>query len=187
VSIKESIEVQVDTACIAVSDAGFVLRCVLTTVLQGHDSTIGLASRCAQFAEKDSAVVQAIKQAGGVPFCRTNIPQTNLSYGCRCPPRFDTTDASVRKVCTRKKGLFGQCWCDVHNRHAIVHLPWIITTESQRYICSQSPSHARSNPIFGSTVNPYNPLRTSGGSSGGEAALVACSGSIIGTPSCFPV
>lgn len=95
ISIKESIEVK------------------------GHACTIGLASRCAQMAEEDSAVVAAVKLAGGVPFCRTNIPQTNLSYGC-------------------------------------------------------------SNPIFGETVNPYDARRTSGGSSGGEAALIATGGSIIG-------
>lgn len=29
-----------------------------------------------------------------------------------------------------------------------------------------------SNPVSGSTVNPYNPAYTSGGSSGGEAALI---------------
>ena len=87
--------------------------------VKGHDSTIGLASRCGRIAGHDSAIVQAIKDAGGVPFCRTNIPQTNLSYGC-------------------------------------------------------------SNPIFGATVNPYNPSRVPGGSSGGEAALISTGGSLIG-------
>lgn len=36
------------------------------------------------------------------------------------------------------------------------------------------------NLIFGKTNNPYDPVRTSGGSSGGEAALIACCGSPLG-------
>uniref|UniRef100_A0A3B5LVA6 Amidase domain-containing protein n=1 Tax=Xiphophorus couchianus TaxID=32473 RepID=A0A3B5LVA6_9TELE len=37
-----------------------------------------------------------------------------------------------------------------------------------------------SNPIFGQTINPYNPQKTSGGSSGGEGALIGGGGSILG-------
>ena len=37
-----------------------------------------------------------------------------------------------------------------------------------------------SNPIFGATTNPHKPGRGVGGSSGGEAALVAGGGSVIG-------
>jgi amidase len=36
------------------------------------------------------------------------------------------------------------------------------------------------NLLFGRTNNPYDPARTSGGSSGGEAALIACCGSPFG-------
>jgi amidase len=36
------------------------------------------------------------------------------------------------------------------------------------------------NLLFGATNNPYDPARTSGGSSGGEAALIACCGSPFG-------
>lgn len=41
-------------------------------------------------------------------------------------------------------------------------------------------SYSCSNPIYGITKNPHNPTRTSGGSSGGEGALVGAKGSIIG-------
>ncbi|XP_043984263.1 vitamin D3 hydroxylase-associated protein-like [Gambusia affinis] len=41
-------------------------------------------------------------------------------------------------------------------------------------------SYDCSNPIFGQTVNPYNPQKTSGGSSGGEGALIGGGGSILG-------
>jgi len=37
-----------------------------------------------------------------------------------------------------------------------------------------------SNPIYGTTKNPHDPNRTSGGSSGGEAALLGAGGSIVG-------
>lgn len=36
------------------------------------------------------------------------------------------------------------------------------------------------NPLFGATRNPYDPNRTPGGSSGGEAALLASDGSALG-------
>ncbi|KAK5907538.1 hypothetical protein CesoFtcFv8_005375, partial [Champsocephalus esox] len=37
-----------------------------------------------------------------------------------------------------------------------------------------------SNPIFGQILNPHNPLKTSGGSSGGEGALIGGGGSLLG-------
>ena len=37
--------------------------------------------------------------------------------------------------------------------------------------------------IFGRTINPWNPMRTPGGSSGGEAALVSLRGSPLGIAS----
>lgn len=37
-----------------------------------------------------------------------------------------------------------------------------------------------SNPIYGQTVNPHNLQKTSGGSSGGEGALIAGGGSVLG-------
>lgn len=39
------------------------------------------------------------------------------------------------------------------------------------------------NHIFGRTVNPFNRLLTSGGSSGGEGALIAMKGSPLGVGS----
>ncbi|KAJ7052233.1 amidase signature domain-containing protein [Mycena amicta] len=40
-----------------------------------------------------------------------------------------------------------------------------------------------SNPVFGATTNPYNSFYSSGGSSGGEAALLAMDGSALGVGS----
>ncbi|NXH43167.1 FAAH1 hydrolase, partial [Dicaeum eximium] len=41
-------------------------------------------------------------------------------------------------------------------------------------------SYDCSNPIFGQTLNPFNPQKSPGGSSGGEGALIAAGGSILG-------
>ncbi|NWZ33892.1 FAAH1 hydrolase, partial [Brachypodius atriceps] len=41
-------------------------------------------------------------------------------------------------------------------------------------------SYDCSNPIFGQTSNPFNPQKSPGGSSGGEGALIAGGGSILG-------
>ncbi|KAL6738195.1 hypothetical protein Aduo_011767 [Ancylostoma duodenale] len=41
-------------------------------------------------------------------------------------------------------------------------------------------SYGCSNPIYGATTNPFNPERVPGGSSGGEAALIATGGSLLG-------
>ena len=56
--------------------------------------------------------------------------------------------------------------------HAI---PFCITNFPQTLI-----SYSCSNPIYGETVNPHDQSRTCGGSSGGEAALIAAGGSLLG-------
>ncbi|XP_067846150.1 fatty-acid amide hydrolase 1 [Heptranchias perlo] len=86
---------------------------------KGHDSTCGLRKFINQPVTEDSVIVQVLKKQGAIPFVKTNVPQTLLSYECR-------------------------------------------------------------NPTFGQTVNPHDNKRTPGGSSGGEAALIAAGGSILG-------
>ncbi len=41
-------------------------------------------------------------------------------------------------------------------------------------------SYACGNPIYGATCNPHDKTRSPGGSTGGEGALMACGGSLIG-------
>ena len=60
-----------------------------------------------------------MREAGGIPFVKTNIPQTLMFFECI-------------------------------------------------------------NPVWGRTLNPYSALHTSGGSSGGEGALLAMDGSVLG-------
>ncbi|NWR14313.1 VDHAP protein, partial [Emberiza fucata] len=86
---------------------------------KGHISSGGMVKFLGQVKEEDSVIVQVLKHMGGIPFVKTNIPQTMINYDC-------------------------------------------------------------SNPIFGQTLNPLNPQRGPGGSSGGEGALIAGGGSILG-------
>ncbi|KAJ7646872.1 amidase signature enzyme [Roridomyces roridus] len=85
----------------------------------GYDSTVGLTRRINQPAHANADYVQAMMDAGAVPFVKTNVPQTMFSYECN-------------------------------------------------------------NPVWGRTTNPYNATYTSGGSSGGEAAILALDGAVIG-------
>ncbi|NXQ44887.1 VDHAP protein, partial [Catharus fuscescens] len=86
---------------------------------KGHISSAGIVKFLGQVKEEDSVIVQVLKHQGGIPFVKTNIPQTMINYDC-------------------------------------------------------------SNPIFGQTLNPLNPQKSPGGSSGGEGALIAGGGSILG-------
>ena len=56
--------------------------------------------------------------------------------------------------------------------HAV---PFCLTNVPQTMI-----SFGCSNPVYGETVNPHDRTRTPGGSSGGEAALIAAGGSVLG-------
>uniref|UniRef100_A0A7E4VVI9 fatty acid amide hydrolase n=1 Tax=Panagrellus redivivus TaxID=6233 RepID=A0A7E4VVI9_PANRE len=54
-------------------------------------------------------------------------------------------------------------------------IPFAFTNIPQSLI-----SFGSKNPVYGVTVNPHNPKRTSGGSSSGEGAVIGCGGSIVG-------
>ncbi|NWZ78030.1 FAAH1 hydrolase, partial [Poecile atricapillus] len=54
-------------------------------------------------------------------------------------------------------------------------IPFAMTNVPQSLL-----SYECSNPIFGQTLNPLNPQKCPGGSSGGEGALIAGGGSILG-------
>uniref|UniRef100_A0A8C5FFW1 Amidase domain-containing protein n=1 Tax=Gadus morhua TaxID=8049 RepID=A0A8C5FFW1_GADMO len=86
---------------------------------KGYDSTCGLLCRLNQPALEDSVIVEVLRRQGAIPFVKTNVPQSLMSYEC-------------------------------------------------------------SNPIYGTCVNPHNPKKTPGGSSGGEGALIKGGGSLLG-------
>nr|CDJ82040.1 Amidase domain containing protein [Haemonchus contortus] len=54
-------------------------------------------------------------------------------------------------------------------------IPFVQTNVPQSML-----SYSCSNPVYGTTNNPLDRERTSGGSSGGEAAIIAAGGSVIG-------
>eukprot|EP00619_Florenciella_sp_RCC1007_P021682 CAMPEP_0205933966 /NCGR_PEP_ID=MMETSP1325-20131115/34864_1 /ASSEMBLY_ACC=CAM_ASM_000708 /TAXON_ID=236786 /ORGANISM="Florenciella sp., Strain RCC1007" /LENGTH=99 /DNA_ID=CAMNT_0053303889 /DNA_START=1 /DNA_END=297 /DNA_ORIENTATION=+ len=58
----------------------------------GHDVTIGTAGRIGRLHDDDAVVLKVLKEQGAVPFCRTNIPQTMLSYECSNPVFGATTN-----------------------------------------------------------------------------------------------
>ena len=53
--------------------------------VKGYDSTLGLAKRIGEPASEDCKLVKFVKEAHGIPFCLTNVPQTMYSYRCSNP------------------------------------------------------------------------------------------------------
>lgn len=90
-----------------------------TISLCGMDATLGYSSFSLQPSPNTSLLLGLAMSSGAIPFVKTNIPQTLISFECE-------------------------------------------------------------NPIFGTTLHPTHPHLTPGGSSGGEASLIARGGSILG-------
>ncbi|XP_061185996.1 vitamin D3 hydroxylase-associated protein-like [Saccostrea echinata] len=87
--------------------------------IKGYDCTAGMQKCIGEPVSEDAVIVKVLKKQGAVPFVRTNVPQTMMTFEC-------------------------------------------------------------SNPIYGRTLNPHDEDRGPGGSSGGEGALIAAGGSILG-------
>ncbi|GJE91018.1 amidase signature enzyme [Phanerochaete sordida] len=87
--------------------------------ISGYDSSMGHTSEAHKPAQEDAELVRLVREAGGIPFVKTNVPQTLMFFECV-------------------------------------------------------------NPTWGRTLNPYSADHTSGGSSGGEGALLAMDGSALG-------
>ncbi|GAA5962388.1 hypothetical protein JCM8115_001474 [Rhodotorula mucilaginosa] len=51
--------------------------------VEGYDTTIGFTYKRHQPAPKDAPLVSLIRQAGGIPFVKTTVPQTMLSFECK--------------------------------------------------------------------------------------------------------
>ena len=99
--------------------AGMPVSLKDTVGFEGEDSCIGYSAWVGKPMKKDAAIVRLLKDAGAVPFVKTNVPITLLSF------------------------------------------------ES-------------ANDVFGTTTNPHNKDYSPGGSTGGEAALLAYGGSRLG-------
>lgn len=53
--------------------------------VQGYDSSMGFSAKISQPAEQHAAIVQVVVDSGAIPFCKTNVPQTLLSFECGNP------------------------------------------------------------------------------------------------------
>lgn len=102
--------------------AGIPVSLKDSIMVAGTDSTIGYSRYEGHAADEDGILVRLLKEAGAVPFVKTNLPITLLSF------------------------------------------------ES-------------ANEVWGATMNPHNRFYSPGGSTGGEAALLAFGGSRIGVGS----
>lgn len=49
-------------------------------IVKGTDATCGMASRCFQPSEEDGLLVQLLKEAGAIPYVKTNVPQALISF-----------------------------------------------------------------------------------------------------------
>jgi len=56
-----------------------------TVPVAGYDSTVGAVTFADQPAEADCLLVRLLRSAGAIPFTKTNVPQTMLSFECRNP------------------------------------------------------------------------------------------------------
>lgn len=135
---KRALQAQADTNCITevlIQDAedriyldtvptdgplaGFPISLKDTHHVKGFDSTIGYTANAFKPASEDSPIVRLLRDAGAVPFVKTNVPYTMLSFECY-------------------------------------------------------------NDLWGITENPHVQGYAAGGSTGGEACLLAYGGSRIG-------
>jgi hypothetical protein len=90
-----------------------------TVNVKGYDACIGYSAWCKKPAAQDGGLIRCLKDTGAIPFVKTNVPTSLLSF--------------------------------------------------ESY-----------NDVWGRTTNPHNKDYSPGGSSGGESALLAAGGSIIG-------
>lgn len=60
--------------------AGFPISMKDTVCVTGYDSCMGYSKKCFQPSTKDSPMIQLLKDAGAIPFVKTNVPYTLLSF-----------------------------------------------------------------------------------------------------------
>ncbi|CAN6646403.1 hypothetical protein TRVA0_021S02080 [Trichomonascus vanleenenianus] len=60
--------------------AGFPISFKDTVCVTGYDSCIGYSKKCFKPAVQDAPIIRLLKDAGAVPFVKTNVPYTLLSF-----------------------------------------------------------------------------------------------------------
>lgn len=61
---------------------GFPISLKDTHNIKGYDSTIGYTANAFHPATKDAPIVRMLRDAGAIPFVKTNVPYTMLSFDC---------------------------------------------------------------------------------------------------------
>jgi amidase len=131
------------------------LTCCLTQWFM--DEAIQRAKELDDYLEKNGKTVGKLH---GVPISikeHMPIAGTYTSRGSMASTVFDTEDSHMVRMLRAMGAVF---YCKTNQPQAIMHL--------------ESTSH------YGRTLNPFNIHLSAGGSSGGEGALVAMKGSVLG-------
>ncbi|VVT49276.1 uncharacterized protein SAPINGB_P002191 [Magnusiomyces paraingens] len=61
---------------------GFPVSVKDTHNIKGYDSTIGYTANAFHPATKDAPIIRMLRDAGAIPFVKTNVPYTMLSFEC---------------------------------------------------------------------------------------------------------
>ena len=94
-----------------------------------------------------------------------------ISQECFYVAGYDST-MGLAQLIDRPASQDGSFVVGMKEQHAV---PFCLTNIPQTMV-----SWSCSNPVYGNTLNPHDHSRTPGGSSGGEAALIAGGGSVLG-------
>jgi amidase len=155
IAARQLTAVQVATAFCKRAIIAHQLTCCLTQWFM--DDAIKRAQELDDYLEKTGKTVGPFH---GVPISikeHMPIAGTYSSYGSIASTQFDEKDCFMVSMLRSMGAVF---YCKTNQPQAIMHL--------------ESTSH------YGRTLNPFNTNLSAGGSSGGEAALVAMKGSVLG-------
>ncbi|KAF2826811.1 amidase [Ophiobolus disseminans] len=155
IATKSLTAVEVATAFSKRAIIAHQLTCCLTQWFM--DEAIKQAKELDEYLERTGKTIGPLH---GVPISiKEHIPiaGTNSSGGCIVSTVLDKEDSHMVAMLRSMGAVF---YCKTNQPQAIMHL--------------ESTSH------YGRTLNPFNINLSAGGSSGGEAALVAMKGSVLG-------
>jgi amidase len=155
IAAKQLTSVEVVTAFSKRAVIAHQLTCCLTQWFM--DEAVKQAKELDDYLEKNGKTVGPLH---GVPISiKEHMPivGTSSSQGSLASTVFDKEDCHMVSMLRKMGAVF---YCKTNQPQAIMHL--------------ESTSH------YGRTLNPFNIHLTSGGSSGGEAALIAMKGSVLG-------
>lgn len=82
VMIKDSMKWASDKSVMDKPLAGFPVSMKDTCAVTGYDSSIGYSANCFKLLPYDSPLIKLLKDAGGIPYVKTNVPYTMLSFEC---------------------------------------------------------------------------------------------------------